>query len=71
MDKELLKLIIDLIEVKAKHDTLINYLINNADLNYAGTELRMNNAEEIIRALEPEKYKARFDILICEKKENE
>lgn len=70
MDRELLKLVTDLIEIKAKYDILIDYLINNSTLNYNKTELRIDGCEDIIKALEPEKYDARFDILRCEDKIN-
>lgn len=71
MDRELLKLVTDLIEIKAKYDVLIDYLINNSDLNYSGTELRINNVEEIVKTLELEKYEKRFNTLKREKMEAE
>lgn len=59
-----------MMEVKTKYNILIKYLLNNSTLNYSKTELRIDGCENIIKALEPEKYDARFDILRCEDKIN-
>lgn len=68
MDKELLKLVNDLVEVKTKYDVLIDYLINTATLNYSETDLRVDDAQDILKALEPDKYNDRLEILKCKKK---
>jgi hypothetical protein len=52
-----------LTDVRAKYNILINYLINNATLNYNKTELNFSGIEEIVKALEFEKYDAKFDKL--------
>lgn len=68
MDKELLKLVNDLVETKTKYDVLIDYLINTATLNYSETDLRVDDAQDILKALEPGKYNDRLEILKCKKK---
>lgn len=68
MDKELLKLVNDLVEMKTKYDVLIDYLINTATLNYSETDLRVNDVQDILKALEPDKYNDRLEILKCKKK---
>lgn len=70
MEKEMFEIIGKLAEVKTKYNVLIDYLINNSRLNYNKTSLSIDGCEDIIKALEPEKYDARFDILRCEDKIN-
>lgn len=70
MEKEMFETVGKLAEVKTKYNVLIDYLINNSTLNYNKTELRIDSCEDIIKALEPEKYDARLDILRCEDKIN-
>ena len=70
MEKEMFEIIGKLTEVKTKYNVLIDYLINNSRLNYNKTSLTIDDFEDIIKALEPEKYDARFDILRCEDKKN-
>lgn len=68
MDKELLKLVNDLVEMKTKYDVLIDYLINTSTLNYSETDLRVDDVQDILKALEPKKYEDRLEILKCKKK---
>ena len=68
MDKELLKLVNDLVEIKTKYDVLIDYLINTSTLNYNETDLRVDDVQDILKALEPDKYNDRLEILKCKKK---
>lgn len=68
MDKELLKLVNDLVEIKTKYDVLIDYLINATTLNYSETDLRVDDVQDILKALEPDKYNDRLEILKCKKK---
>lgn len=68
MDKELLKLVNDLVEMKTKYDVLIDYLINTATLNYNETDLRVDDVQDILKALEPDKYNDRLETLKCKKK---
>lgn len=63
MENNTIEIIGKLSEVKTKYNILIDYLINNATLNYSKTELNFSNVEEIVRALEFEKYDAKFDLL--------
>lgn len=70
MENVTMELVGQMMEVKTKYDVLINYLIDSARLNYNKTSLSIDDCSEIIKALEPEKYDARFDILRCEDKIN-
>lgn len=63
MENVTMELIGQMMEIKTKYDVLINYLINSARLNYNKTSLSIDDCSEIIQALEPKKYDARFDIL--------
>ena len=68
MDKELLKLVNDLVEIKTKYDVLIDYLINTSTLNYSETDLRFDDVQNILKALEPDEYNDRLEILKCKEK---
>lgn len=70
MEKEMMQLISELVEIKTKYNILIDYLIYNSTLNYNETEIRFDGVEKIFRTLEPEFYDDRLDALQS-KKENE
>lgn len=52
-----------LAEIKTKYNILIDYILENSRLSYNNTELNFDNVEKIIKALEPEKYDAKLDLL--------
>ena len=55
-----------------KYATLINTIMNNAELNYTGDDLRIKYDEKVfnvIQALEPENYDKVFKTLKKEKSE--
>ena len=66
MENNTIEIIGKLSEIKTKYNILIDYLINNATLNYNKTGLNFSNVEEIVKALEFEKYDAKFDLLKAE-----
>lgn len=68
MDKELLKLVNDLVEVRTKYKALVDYMINTSRLSYDSKSLRVEDCGEILRSLEPEKFNDRLEILRCEEK---
>lgn len=69
MEKETMELISKLVEIKSKYEMLVNYLLNNAELNYYKNKLRFNDCEDVIKALEEEKYNAKFNELNVETSE--
>lgn len=67
MEKETMELISKLTEIKTKYNLLIDYLLNDAELSYNNKNLRLNDCTSIIKALEPNKYNAKFKELTDEK----
>lgn len=65
MEKETMELISKLAEIKTKYNMLVDYLINSADLNYNGSKLRFSDCEDVIYALEKEKYEEKLEVLRC------
>ena len=65
-----MELIGQMMEVKTKYNILIEYLLNNARLNYNETGLKIEDVEDIVKALEPEKYNKRYNILITKDEMN-
>lgn len=67
MDKEIVELINEFSKAKTRYDILVNYLINNAELSYSKDKLRIEDCSNIIKALEPEKYNNKLNMLLNEK----
>lgn len=67
MDKELWQLVRDLVKIETKYNTLIEYLLNNARLNYSETSLSIDGCEDIVKALEPKKFDEKYDLLSIKK----
>lgn len=63
MDKELLRLINELVGIKTKYDVLVEYLLGNARLNYSKTSLSIDGCEDIVKAVEPKKFDEKYDLL--------
>ena len=67
MDKELWQLVRDLVTIETKYNTLVEYLLNNARLNYNETGLKIDDVEDIVKALEPKKFDEKYDLLSIRK----
>lgn len=63
MEKETVELISKLTEIKTKYNLLIDYLLNDATLSYNELNLRINDCANMLKALEPSKYDAKFNEL--------
>lgn len=70
MEKEIMEFINEMSIIATKYNVLVEYLLNNARLNYNETGLKIDDVENIVKALEPEKFNKRYNILITKDEMN-
>ena len=53
----------EVVEKAIKYDLLTTWLINTAELSYAGNELRVKDVADMLKMLEPLQYAAKLHLL--------
>lgn len=74
MDEEMMKTLLIAKEDSTKLKILAGMIINNARLNYNGSELTIGNDEAILQCIKeiyPEEYKSNYERLKAEKEAKE